>query len=129
MMYQQGRLAGSATNTPANASSGNVANGTATASLAAQASKRNYVTGFTITGAGATAASVVTATLSGVTGGPLHYTVVVPAGVTTAIQPLNVRFDTPIPASADNTAITISVPAFGAGNTNAAATINGFVVG
>lgn len=108
-------------------SSGNVANGSAAAALAAGgAGTTNYVTGFTITGAGATAASVVSATLAGVIGGTMTFTVAVPAGVTTAITPLLVDFGTPVPASTTNTAITLTLPALGAGNTNASVTIRGF---
>jgi hypothetical protein len=53
---------------------------------------------------------------------------VIPAGVTTSIVPLLVTFYPPLPASATNTAITVTAVAFGAGNTNAAAVANGFVV-
>lgn len=110
------------------ASSGNVANATATATLPAVAGKTNYVTGFSITGGGATTATLVTATLTGVVGGPLSYTFGAPAGVTTAALPLVVELETPIPGSAPNTAVSISLPALGAGNTNAAVNIHGYVV-
>lgn len=110
------------------ASSGNVANATATATLPAVAGKTNYVTGFSITGGGATAAALVNATLSGVVGGPLTYTFGAPAGATTAALPLIFELETPIPGSAPNTAVSISLPALGAGNTNAAVTIHGYVV-
>lgn len=110
------------------ASSGNVANAVATAAMPAVAGKTNYVTGFSITGAGATAAAVVDATLTGVVGGPFHYTVAVPAGVAAGVLPLIVELETPLAASAANQAVTLSVPAFGAGNTNAAANIHGYVV-
>jgi hypothetical protein len=108
--------------------SGNVANATAAASLAATASYLNYVTGFTITAAGATAAAVVNATLTGCVGGTQTFTFTFPAGATVAATPLVVNFATPIPATAANLAITISLPAAGAGNTNAATTIRGFRV-
>lgn len=126
-------LAGSVPTIPAAAtsvaaSSGNVANATATASLPAVAGKTNYVTGFEITAGGATAAALVTATLAGVVGGPLSYTFGAPAGATTAAQPLIVEFATPLPASAANTAITVTLPALGAGNTNAAVSLHGYVV-
>lgn len=111
------------------ASSGNVANASAAASISAVAAKTNYVTGFTITASGATAASVQTATLAGLVGGvTLSYTFVFPAGATTVATPLIVTFPTPIPANAANTAITVTLPAGGAGNTNAAVTIHGFRV-
>ena len=108
--------------------SGNVANGTAAASLPAVALVLNYVTGFTITAGGATAASLLSATLVGVLGGTMTFTYAIPAGATLGAVPLVVRFPIPIPASAVNTAITISLPAAGAGNTHAATTIHGFKI-
>ena len=108
------------------ASSGNVANASAAASLAAAAGVTNYLTGFSITFAGATAASVVTATITGLLGGTLSYTIAVPAGATVGGTPLLVDLAIPHPASAANTAITVTLPALGAGNTNASVTIRGF---
>jgi hypothetical protein len=104
-----------------------VANAAAVASLPAVAGKTNYISGFIITGAGATAAAVVDATLAGLLGGTEHFTITAPAGVTVGIAPLNVNFNPPIPASAVNTAITLTLPALGAGNTNAAVSLRGFV--
>ena len=112
--------------TPVSASSGNVANAAAAATLPAVAGKTTYVTGFEITGAGATAAAVVLATLTGLTGGTATYVVVAPAGATTSITPLVVQFPAPIPASSVNAAITLTLPALGAGNTNAAVVAHGF---
>lgn len=108
------------------ASSGNKAAAAATVTLAATANKTNFLAGFDVTGAGATAASVITITVGGLKAGTLTYEITVPAGATTAIQPLQVRFPYPLPASAQNTAITLTVPSFGAGNTNAAACLYGF---
>lgn len=110
------------------ASSGNVANAAATATLPAVVGKTNYVTGFSITGGGATAAALVTATLTGVVGGPLSYTFGAPAGPAVAALPLIVELETPIPGSAVNTAVSINLPALGTGNTNAAVSIHGYVV-
>lgn len=106
--------------------SGNVANASAAATLAAVGAKTNYVTGFQITAAGSTGALVVNATLTGLITGTQTYTFVFPAGVTAAATPLIVTFPYPVPASAVNTAITITLPAGGAGNTNAATSIQGF---
>ena len=110
------------------ASSGNVANAAAAAALPAVASVLNYVSGFTITAGGATAGSLVSATLAGVLGGTMTFAVAIPAGATLGATPLVVTFPTPIPATAVNTAITISLPAAGAGNTNAATMIHGFKI-
>jgi hypothetical protein len=114
--------------TPVIGGSGNVANASAVATLPAVSAKTNYLAGFQITGAGATAGSVIAVTVAGLLGGSRVYNLVIPAGVTTSIVPLLVTFYPPLPASATNTAITVTAVAFGAGNTNAAAVANGFVV-
>jgi hypothetical protein len=108
------------------ASSGNVANASAVATLAAAAGKTNYLSNVIIAGAGATAASVVLATITGLLGGTVTIPVAVPAGVTTGIAPLVLNFNPPLPASAANTAIVVTLPALGAGNTNAAVTAAGY---
>jgi hypothetical protein len=105
--------------------SGNVANASAAASLAAIAAKTNYVTGVEFTFSGATAASVVVATVTGLLGGTQSYIVAVPAGAVVGGTPLLIKFHPPHPASAVNTAITATIPALGAGNTNACANIRG----
>ena len=76
--------------------------------------------------AGATGASVVSITLTGTISGTLNYSLAVPAGASAGVTPLVVEFAQPIPASAVNTALTLNVPSFGAGNTNASAVLHGF---
>ena len=93
--------------------------------LAAAATLRTYITGFTVTGGGATAASVIAVTVTGLAT-TLTFHVPIPAGATVGVVPLVVQFARPIPASADNTAIVVNVPSFGAGNTQASATATGF---
>lgn len=110
---------------PINNGSGNKAATTAAATLAGVAGKTTYITGFSITGSGATAASVVTATVSDGTW-TLSYTIAVAAGVTAANQPLLVTFDPPLPASAADTAITVSCPSLGSGNTNCTVNAQGY---
>lgn len=105
-------------------SSGQVANAIATATLAASVGKTTYLDGFEVTAAGATAALVVDVAVGGVSNA-LHYTFVFPAGATTAATPLIVELPQPIPASAPNTAITVTLPAGGAGNTNACVSAHG----
>lgn len=107
-------------------SSGNVANASAVATLAAAAGKTTYISGFTITGGGATAASLVTATLVGLLGGTASYTVAVPAGATLGFTPISVQFNPPLPGSAVNTALVLTLPALGAGNTNASVSAWGY---
>lgn len=111
---------------PVQSSSGNVANATAAATLAAALNRTNYVSGFELTAGGATAGALVVATLTGILGGTLTYIFATPTGVAVGAAPLLVYFDPPLPASGPNVAIAISLPALGAGNTNAAAVIHGF---
>lgn len=110
----------------ANPSSGNVANASAVATLAAAAGRMNYATGLEITFSGATAASVVIATLTGALGGTMSFIIAVPAGVAVGGVPLTVEFNRPIQASALNIAMTLTLPALGAGNTNACVNLHGF---
>lgn len=97
-----------------------------TATLAAVAGKRTFLSGFAVDGLGATAGSVIEVTITGVLGGTMRRKVTIPAGVGVAITPLYVEFNRPIPASADNTAIVVNVPSFGAGNTSAIVNVHGF---
>lgn len=96
------------------------------AALPAAAGRTTYITGFEITGAGATAGQTITITVTGILGGTKTYKLVIPAGAGVAISPLIVEFARPIPAAAQNQAITVNVPSFGAGNTDAAVTAHGF---
>lgn len=110
------------------AASGNVANATAAATLAAVAGKTTHITGFEVTGSGATSGSVVTVTVTGTITGTLSYTVAAIAGVLLINTPLIVEFPVAIPASATNTPIVVSMPALGAGNTNATVVAHGYQV-
>ncbi len=106
--------------------SGNVANASAAATLAANATKRTWISSFQCTASGSTAALVVDATVAGVTGGTMTYTFTFPAGATVGASPLIVEFPTPVPSSAVNTAIVVTLPAGGAGNAHAACSAQGF---
>lgn len=116
------------TATPVTAGSGNVANAVAAATIPALAGKTAYITGFDIQGAGATAGLVVNPTLAGVISGTKTFVYAAAAGVLVANQSLSRCFQPPIPASAVNTAITVSCPALGAGNTNNAVNVYGFYI-
>ena len=83
------------------------------ASLTATASVTNYVCGFTIT-ADATALATGTATLSGTISGSMNYLQTIVA-VTSGTSQLSQNFSPCIPASAANTAITITSAAAGTG--------------
>jgi len=85
----------------------------------------SYVDGFDVTGLGATSATTVDVTLTDGTV-TLHYRVAVPAGVTTGITPLSIRFSKSLQSTAVNTAWTLTVPTFGSGNTNVSASIYGY---
>lgn len=113
--------------TPVTGASGNVANASAVAALPAVASKTNYISGLQLTAGGATAAACVTATVTGLISGTASYTFCAPAGATVGANPLDLTFYPPVPASAANTAITVTLPALGAGNTNATAAVQGYV--
>lgn len=110
------------------ASSGNKANASAAATLTGTSTTTVYITGFEMTASGATAALVVSPTVVGLLGGTATYTFVYPAGATAQATPLIVEFPVPIPASAVNTAIVVTLPASGAGGTNATVVAHGFYV-
>lgn len=113
--------------TPITASSGNVANAPAVATLAGAAAKTTYINGFQCTASGATAGLAVNVTVAGCVTGTMTYAFVFPAGVVSA-TPLLVTFPEPIPASTVNTAIVVTLPASGAGGTNASVSAQGFQV-
>ena len=112
--------------TPITAASGNVAAATAAATLAAVAGKTTYITGFTVTGSGATAGLPVNVTVTNTITGTLTYTYAAAAGVLVANVPLNVTFPAPLPANAVNTTIVVSCPTLGTGNTNNTVNAYGF---
>lgn len=114
------------TSIPVVKSSGQVSAATASASLAASATRTNWITGFDVTSSGSTNPAVVTVTVSGTSGGVLTYIYATVAGVTTLNAPLSIRFPSPIPAAAGNTAIVVSMGSLGAGNTNACITAYGY---
>lgn len=108
------------------AGSGNVANASAVATLAATATTTAYITGFEVTGAGATAGAAVTVTVAGLLGGTQSYTYVFSTGAAVVNSPLIVEFSPPLPASAVNTSIVVTCPASGAGGTNNTVVAHGF---
>lgn len=112
--------------TPVVASSGNVANAAATATMPATALVTNYITGFEVTGTGATAGLPVTVTITGILGGTLSYTYDFSGSAITGNTPLQVTFTPGLPASAVNTAIVVSCPAGGVGNTNNTVVVHGY---
>lgn len=98
------------------------------ATLAAAAGKYNYLTGIIISGLGATGATGVIVVVDGILGGPISFTVPILAGATTAIIPFIWNPTVPLRSSDVNTAITVTVPSFGTGNTSARVVATGFQV-
>jgi hypothetical protein len=84
-----------------------------------------YVSGFEIAFGGATAGSIVAATLAGVLGGTITYPIAVPGSATSG-GILAIEFNPALAGVDLTTAITLSVPAFGAGNTRAGASLHGY---
>lgn len=120
-----GQSATGSTQTPITSSSTGAA-AAITATLPGVAGKTTYITGFAVTGGGATAASDIQITVTGTVTGTLNYTMSVAVGATAGTPSLIVSFSVPVPASAVNTSIVVNVPSFGAGNTNASVAAYGF---
>ncbi|WP_027554547.1 hypothetical protein [Bradyrhizobium sp. Cp5.3] len=109
------------------ASSGNVANAVATATLPAAAGLVTHIGGFSVHGLGATSQTTVQVTVSGLVGVTLTYPLFIAASSATApFTPIVISFDPPLPASTGNTAIVVSCPALGAGNTSVVANAFGY---
>jgi hypothetical protein len=112
-------------------SSGTVANALATAAIPAVAGRTTYVTGFEVTASGSTAGLAVDVTLTNILGAGFtyvgHYSFVFPIGVLVLAQPLIVEFNPPLQIGA-GVATTLTLPAGGLGNTNAAVNLHGFLI-
>lgn len=109
----------------ANAAVGPVAATAMAPTLPAVANTLNYIAQLRVTGGGATAASVIDVTITGLLGGTITEHVAIPAGTASGVERV-VWFDPPLPASGKNVAITLNVPSFGAGNLKASCFLNGF---
>lgn len=110
-----------------NAASGDVANSAAVATLPAPgAGKYNYLSGFEITGAGATAGATVRVTVTGVVGGTLTFSYSAATGAAVGNFPLDLDFNPPLKAALPNTAIVVTCPALGAGNLHNSVNAHGF---
>jgi hypothetical protein len=70
---------------------------------------------------------MVSATLTGLYGGTITYAFGCPLGAGVPAVPLTVNFNPPLDAAATNTAIVLTLPPLGSGNTNAAIAIHGFL--
>lgn len=105
---------------------GSAAAASQTVTIPAVAHEFSYCAGFQVDGLGATGSSIIQVTLGdGVW--TLTYELPIVAGATTQIaNRLQYAFVHPLRATAINTAITLTVPSFGAGNTSAVCAIWGF---
>lgn len=104
-------------------------NGAASAiniSLPADATRTTFIQGVWIRGLGSTAGGPATFTITGLAGGTMTFALEVPAGATIEMNPVLILFPEPLPGSAINTAVGLTVNSFGAGNTDVRATIWGF---
>lgn len=114
--------------TPQRSTSGLVANAVAVATLAAVPGQTTYITGFTVTGGGATVGQTVAALVTQLFGGPITYAYTAETGVGVGSRPLNVTFTPPYPATGPNTPIIVTVAAVGAGNLATCVTAIGFTL-
>ncbi len=97
--------------------------------LPAVVGAKTYLSGFHVTAGGATAASMINVTVTGLQAGTLAYEVLVPAGTgntNSSVLNFEVKLPIDLPTNAVNSAVTISVPSPGAGNTNVAVVAYGF---
>jgi hypothetical protein len=110
---------------PLQSSSGDIANATATATLAPPAGTTAFLSGFGVTSGGATAGGSQNVTITGVVGGTMTYTYAF-AVLAAAQPPLVVEFKHPLAATGPNVSIVVSMGALGAGNAHAAVNAHGY---
>jgi hypothetical protein len=114
--------------TALNATSGDNGAQINTATIAKATGKTTYISGFEVWATGATSAAKVDVTVSDGTW-TLTYPLNVPATSTAIqLQPLTIRYNPPLQASATNTDITVTCPSLGTGNTNCCVNATGFRV-
>lgn len=96
------------------------------AALPAVAGRLNVITGFEIEASNGTAGAVNQVTVAGLIGGTMTYDINTLAAAATTPQPppLIVELQNPIPASAVNTAITVTFPAL-TGGTGVSVNVHG----
>jgi hypothetical protein len=109
-------------------SSGVVAASAAVATLASAPGRTAYLSGFAVSGLGATGAAEATITITGLLGGTINFGYPAPAGVGVAGPPMAIPFAPALQASGPNVNIVVSVASFGAGNTGASAMATGYLI-
>ena len=113
---------------PIAGSSGNVANATAAATLTGAVGQFTWMTGFEITGSGATLGLPVTVTITNTIAGTLSFTYTATVGVLLPNTPLIVPFPKPIRSFSQNQNMVVSCPALGGGNTNNTTVVHGYTL-
>lgn len=103
-------------------SSGDKAAAQAVATLPAQQNQFTWICGFVVSGLGATGASNIQIAVTGLAAGSTSFALNVPAGVTTALPLTQFTFSPCLQGSAWNTAVVVTVPSLGTGNTHAQVT-------
>ncbi len=98
---------------------------TSTATLTCPANQTVWLSGIAINGGGATAGSSVTATITGLTGGTVSISVLVPTGAGVQLQPIVLEFNPPL-QGVPGTNVVLSCPSFGAGSTGQSVLAWGF---
>ena len=104
------------------------ANATATATVTAAATETAYLDQVIVGGLGATSATVVNLTIAGAVGNDISLPVTVPAGATLALTTTVISFNPPLAGAALGDDITVTLGAFGAGNTRANLVAIGHIV-
>lgn len=105
---------------------GSAAAASQTVTIPALAHQFSYCAGFQVDGLGATSGSTIQVTLGDGTW-TLTYELIIPTGATTSLaNRLSEKFPHPLRSTSVNTAITLTVPSFGSGNTSAVCGIWGF---
>lgn len=107
-------------------SSGNVVAAAAVATLTPAGDRFAHIGSLQARALGATAGLFTLITITGVEGGTISIPFFFPTGVTVEAAPLTVVFPVPLRAAAPGTAIVVTLPSGGAGNTNAALSAQGF---
>jgi hypothetical protein len=106
--------------------SGDVAHTAAVATLAAAVNKLTYLAGFSVYATGATNATVVDVTVAD-GAWTLTFPINVPASsAAVQLMPIARTFNPPLVASAPNTAIVVTCPTLGTGNTNCCVNVEGY---
>lgn len=112
---------------PYAAGSGDVGNSIATATIASTGSIVAWLYGFDVYSSGATGASVVLVTVTGLrASATLTFPLAVSVGAAVQNAPLSLRFNPPLMAQSAGTPIVVTVPALGAGNLHCAANVYGY---